>query len=61
MQSMRIDSETGEEIIEGFLINDELYIGDEDRALKAVQKQGFKDLEESYEAEYHYWTTWHEN
>ena len=56
----RTDSQTGEEILEGFLINNELYIGDEDRALKIVQAQGFKSLKQSYEAEFHYWTTWHD-
>ena len=58
---MRIDSETNKPMHEGFLINDTLYIADEKRALEIVQEHGYKDLQESYEAEFHYWTTWHED
>ncbi len=56
--SARIDSFTSEEMYEGFLINDTVYIADEERALAYVKVCGYKDLQESYDAGFHYWTEW---
>jgi len=56
----RHDSDTGEEITEGFCFNDgDYYTGSKKKALEYAIKQGYKDLQESYDEEYHYWTTWH--
>jgi hypothetical protein len=56
---MRIDSITGKLIKSGYCFQDgEFYCADETEALKYAQEQGYKDLEESFEAENHYWTEW---
>jgi len=59
--NFRIDSDTGEKITQGFIFDDgEYYTGSEEKALEYAKKLGFKNLDESYEAERHYWTEWHE-
>ena len=43
---------------EGFLFCDDTLIKNEEDALKYAQKNGYNTLQESYDDEFHFWTTW---
>ena len=52
---------TGKGMSEGFLFCDDTYIKDEKDALEYAQKNGHSTLKKSYDAEFHYWTTWEDH
>jgi hypothetical protein len=57
------DSKTGKGISAGFVfdtINGEVF-GEEEDALAFAKKHGYKDLQESYDDEFHYWTEWYQD
>lgn len=55
----RIDSDTGERITSGFVFDEGVYYtASEEKALEYAKKHGYKDLQESYDDEFHYWTEW---
>ena len=58
---MRIDSQTGEKIYDGFLFHDTFYIGCEQRAKDYAFNEYGKTLEQSYEDGDHYYTTWEDD
>lgn len=52
---------TGEVFNEGFLVDGHMkimYVKDESDMLAIALEAGYKDLEESYRDEFHYWTEW---
>lgn len=53
-------SVTGKGMSEGFLFHDDCYIKDDENALEYAKSSGFKTLQESYDAGYHYWTEWYD-
>lgn len=56
---MRLDNVTGKLIQNGYCFGDgDFYCESEEDALKHAREQGFKDLEDSFNAENHYWTEW---
>lgn len=52
---------TGKGMSEGFLFQMDVYIKEESDALEYAKSIGYNSLEESYEDEMHYWTTWEDN
>lgn len=57
----RIDSQTGECMNEGWVINYDFYIADQDRAEALTQRLWGQSIEEAYEEDEAtcYWTQWH--
>jgi len=55
----RIDSKHHTIMFQGFYFERTgMYLEDEADALEHAKELGFKNLEQSYEAEAHYWTEW---
>lgn len=60
--SKRICSVTGEEMIEGWVVNDgELYFKYEKDAVAWCISNGYKDLQEGFDSDVIYWTEWDTN
>lgn len=58
--NFRIDSQTGQCIWDGWVINEDIYIGDEERAEKITQELWGQTIEEAYDddSDTCYWTQW---